>query len=77
MSGLGHFRGTCEFCHEVVTDVDRGAFRVRGWELERQQGGMNHVVGKERQPDRIAHATCVTTAIRDARRGLRGQMSLT
>lgn len=76
MSGLGSFRGTCEFCKREVSSADRAGFRVRGWELERSQGGMNHVVGKERQPDRIAHALCVASAIREERRGLRGQTSL-
>ena len=76
MSGIGHFRGTCEFCHRQVSGADRAAFRVRGWELERAQGGANHITGKERQPERIAHALCVTTAVHDDRRGLRGQGSL-
>jgi hypothetical protein len=76
MSGIGSFRGECEFCTKPVTSGDRAAFRVRGWELERAQGGMNHVVGKERQSDRIAHALCVTSAVREESRGLRGQTSL-
>lgn len=73
MTGIGHFRGTCEFCQQDVRSGDRAAFRVRGWEFERQAGGANQIVGKERQPDRITHATCVTTAIRTERKGLRGQ----
>lgn len=77
MSGLGHYRGLCEFCKREVTSQDRGAYRIRGWEFERQAGGANQVVGKERQPDRIAHATCVQAAVRAERRGHRDQMSLT
>jgi hypothetical protein len=76
VSGIGHFRGTCEFCREQVSGADMAAFRVRGWELERAQGGANQITGKERQPDRIAHARCVTTAVNSDRRGLRGQGSL-
>jgi hypothetical protein len=78
VSGLGHFRGTCEFCKREVLTGDRAAFRVRGWEFERQAGGANQIVGKERQPNRIAHATCVTSAIRAQKRGhASDQMSLT
>jgi hypothetical protein len=76
MSGLGHYRGLCEFCKHEVTSQDRGAYRIRGWEYERQAGGANQIVGKERQPDRIAHATCVTAALRVQKRGLRDQMTL-
>lgn len=77
MSGIGHFRGMCEFCKREVTTQDRGAFRVRGWEYERQAGGANQIVAKERQPNRIAHATCVAAAVRADRRGTRNQLSLT
>ena len=77
MSGIGSYRGLCEFCKREVTTQDRGAYRIRGWEFERQAGGANQVVGKERQPNRIAHATCVQAAVRQERRGLRDQMSLT
>jgi hypothetical protein len=76
MSGIGNYRGTCEFCQEQVRTGDLAGFRVRGWELERSQGGANQIAGKERQPDRIAHALCVTSAISHDRRGLRGQTSL-
>jgi hypothetical protein len=34
VSGLGHFRGTCEFCKREVLTGDRAAFRVRGWDDE-------------------------------------------
>ena len=56
MSG---YRGLCEFCGRPVTDLEVAAFRVRGWEIERDQGGANTIAGRERQPNRIAHATCV------------------
>lgn len=77
MTGLGHFRGVCSYCKQEVRSGDRGAYRVRGWEFERQAGGANQIVGKERQPNRIAHATCVTAALRQERRGTRDQMTLT
>jgi hypothetical protein len=69
-------RGICEFCDRPVTNSERGAFRVRGWECERSAGGANKIVGKERQVDRIAHATCVETAARIEQRGLVGQQEL-
>lgn len=77
MTGIGSFRGMCEFCRKEVRSGDRAAHRVRGWEYERQAGGANQIVGKERQPNRIAHATCVTADIRAQKRGHRDQMSLT
>lgn len=77
MTGIGSFRGVCEFCKHEVRSGDRGAYRVRGWEFERQAGGANQIVGKERQPNRIAHATCVTAALRAQKRGHTDQMSLT
>lgn len=76
MTGFGKFRGVCEFCGKDVGEKHRAAFRVRGWELERQQGGANQIVGKERQPNRIAHATCARAAVRAESKGLRNQMSL-
>jgi hypothetical protein len=72
---MSAFRGVCEFCHEDVRS-GKAAFRVRGWELERAQGGANQIVGKERQPNRIAHALCVSIAVRQEKRGLSGQTSL-
>lgn len=52
-------RGTCEFCERPVLSTQKAAFRVRGWEVEREGGGANHILGRERQPDRIVHAVCV------------------
>ena len=77
MTGIGVFRGVCEFCRKEVRSGDRAAYRCRGWEFERQAGGANQIVGKERQPNRIAHATCVQAALREQRRGTRDQMTLT
>ena len=69
-------RGVCEFCEQPVLTSDKGAFRVRGWEIERRQGGANQIVAKERQPNRIAHAHCVEMMARAEKQGLRGQESL-
>lgn len=68
-------RGTCEFCGREVTN-ELAAFRVRGWEIERTQGGANYIAGKERQANRIAHAACVEHVVSMEKRGLRGQMTL-
>lgn len=70
------YRGTCEFCKEEVRSGESAAHRVRGWEIERKAGGANYTAGKERQPNRIAHARCVEHYLAMERSGLRGQMSL-
>jgi hypothetical protein len=60
-----------------VQRVETAAFPVRGWEVERGGGGANAIVGRERLPDRIAHAVCVRQATDRARRGIAaGQRSL-
>lgn len=51
-------RGTCMFCGSPVGDQEEAAFPVRGWELERSQGGANMIFGKEREPNVIAHKRC-------------------
>jgi hypothetical protein len=70
------FLGTCEFCSQPVTGAQLAAYRVRGWELERRGGGANYIAAKERQANRVCHATCVERVIRLDRRGLRGQLEL-
>lgn len=57
-------RGRCEFCLEPVYDHEKGAFRIRGWELEREQGGANRILARERQANRIVHARCVERWVR-------------
>lgn len=52
-------RGTCEVCKRDVTTAEQAAFPVRGWELERSQGGANRILDRRREPDRIAHASCI------------------
>jgi hypothetical protein len=63
-------RGRCEFCGEDVTNAQNGAWRVRGWELERTRGGANYIADKERQPNRIAHALCIERRVRAAKAGI-------
>jgi len=74
--GVSGVRGTCEFCGEPVHEHESAGFRIRGWELERSQGGANRILGRERQPNRIVHAACVEHYVDMERRGLRGQLSL-
>lgn len=69
-------RGTCEFCGQAVHENESAGFRIRGWELERSQGGANRILGRERQPNRIVHARCVEHYVSLERQGLRGQESL-
>jgi hypothetical protein len=68
--------GTCELCDRPVMATERAAYRVRGWEISRQQGGANYIAGKERQPDRICHALCVERMVARDRLGLRDQLAL-
>lgn len=70
------YRGTCEFCGKEVQMRESAAHRVRGWEIERKAGGANYIAGKERQPNRIAHAYCVEHYLNMERHGLRGQLTL-
>ena len=39
--------------------MEQGAFPIVGWEIKRNQGGANQIVGRKRLPDRIAHPKCV------------------
>lgn len=66
-------RGLCEFCQGPVTNVQTAAWPVRGWEIEREQGGANRIAGKERLPNVIAHARCLESHLR---RGEQIEMTL-
>lgn len=57
-------RGTCEFCGSEVTRLQQAAWPVSGWEIERDAGGANHIAGKQRLPNRIAHARCLESHLR-------------
>ena len=56
--------GICEFCHREVDEYQSHAFPVHGWEVKRRQGGANKITGKVRQPNRVAHATCLESVLR-------------
>jgi hypothetical protein len=73
---VSSYRGTCEFCNKPVFGFQTAAHRIRGWEVERGQGGANRVLGRERQPNRIVHADCVSRHVALERRGLTGQETL-
>lgn len=63
-------KGTCAFCGRGVESRDTAAYRVRGWEIERAQGGANHIVEREREPNIVAHAMCVESRQRQRRYGI-------
>lgn len=67
-------RGTCELCHASVTSYETAAYPIAGWEVERAQGGANRILGRQRVPNRIAHAPCIERQLRD---GGQQQMDLT
>lgn len=51
-------RGQCAFCPLPVLANETAAFPIKGWEVERSAGGANRILGREREPNVIAHATC-------------------
>jgi hypothetical protein len=69
-------RGTCDICGDPVTNTQRAAFPVTGWELERGAGGANQITGRKRIPGRIAHASCVRQQVWAEQRGLRDQTQM-
>jgi hypothetical protein len=57
-------RGICQFCGSAVMETDTAAYRIMGWEIERDGGGANQIVGREREPNMIFHETCVRQHVR-------------
>lgn len=57
-------RGKCHFCLQDVLESQQAAYPIRGWELEREQGGANRILGREREPNVIAHATCAEVHVK-------------
>jgi len=57
-------RGSCRFCGEPVTVQQKAAWPVRGWEVEREQGGANKILGRERDLSTIAHEQCAEKAVK-------------
>lgn len=52
-------KGTCEVCGRPVLAYQKAAYPVSGWEIERDKGGANRILGRKRTPDRVAHAVCI------------------
>lgn len=52
--------GICQECSEPVTsERGRPAFQVIGYEVPRDQGGTNHVLRRQRVPNRVWHEHCL------------------
>ena len=49
----------CHECGEKIETLQGAAFRITGWEQERDQGGTNHVLWRQRTGE-IMCSTCVT-----------------
>ena len=69
------YGGQCEVCKETVR-TSEAAYPVTGWEVVRDGGGANRILGRERVPGRIAHWWCAEEKVRRDRFGLEGQVSL-
>jgi hypothetical protein len=48
----------CATCGNEIVTVRGAAFAITGWEQEREQGGTNHVLWRERTGD-VMCSTCV------------------
>ena len=57
-------RGICRQCGEAVENHQRAGFRVEGYEIERDQGGQNHVRRKKRVDGEVWHAQCLESHLR-------------
>lgn len=54
--------GVCEKCRQPVTSQSGPpAWPVHGWEVQREQGGANHIRDRQRIPGRVRHAHCLPT----------------
>ena len=53
------YKGRCEICHKPVEGTSVAAYPVTGWEVQRKQGGQNHVIDRRRIPNRVAHWVCL------------------
>jgi ribosomal protein L24E len=67
--------GNCHFCGRPV-EPGPAAYPVSGWEVTRARGGANRVVGRKRQPGKVAHVYCAERAATLERQGLAGQGAL-
>ena len=67
--------GVCVLCgHDVAAGP--AAYPVHGWEITRARGGANRIVGREREPGKVAHVFCAEQDAERRRRGLVGQGAL-
>ena len=57
-------RGNCHECGKEIMLHEKIAYRIRGFEVEREGGGANSILGKERQPDRIWHVPCARRVVK-------------
>jgi hypothetical protein len=53
------YYGVCQACSEAVKSPQRPAFQVTGFEVPRDQGGTNHVLRRERVPNKVWHERCL------------------
>lgn len=67
--------GRCVFCGR---DVDDGpaAYPITGWEVTRYRGGANRILGRRREPGKVAHVFCAERAAALERQGLANQEAL-
>jgi len=62
-------KGICAICGREVTPFQRAAWRVSGWESERDAGGANQIKDRRRSGE-VAHAACLDESLRRGRRGV-------
>lgn len=48
----------CDICGDPITDLAKAARKITGWEVPREAGGTNHILGRQGL-DRLAHPVCV------------------
>lgn len=65
-------KGQCMICGYDVKAHEMAAYPVTGWELERMQGGANHIAERERVPGRVAHVACYQSEQRQRKLGVSG-----
>jgi hypothetical protein len=57
------YYGICQVCgHRVTSETGRPAFQVMGFEVPRDQGGTNHIIQRQRVPNRVWHERCLPEA---------------
>jgi hypothetical protein len=65
------------FCRrDVDSSLSGVAYPITGFETTRHAGGANRILGRQRVPERVAHALCAERHVRERERGLVGQEAL-